>query len=72
VTSTGVLLANRDTTYVARAMLLSLLVLVGYLGWQLYFVGGFTVQTVWRGLVLFFLSRLVQSLPRVVAAHMAK
>ncbi len=72
VTSTGVLLANRDTTYVARAMLLSLMVLVGYLGWQLYFAGGFTVQRVWWGLSLFFISRVVQSLPRVMAAHMTK
>ena len=67
VTSTGVLLANRDTTYVARAMVLSLLVLVSYLGWQLSFYGGYTIKSVWWGLAWFFFSRVAQSIPRVLA-----
>lgn len=65
VTSTGVLLANRDTTYVARAMLVSLFVLISYLGVTLYFQAGFTITSVWWGLAWFFASRFVQSIPRV-------
>ena len=72
VTSTGVLLANRDTTYVARAMVLSLLILVAYLAWQLSFVGGYTVRSIWWGLAIFFGSRVVQSIPRVLSAHMGE
>ena len=67
VTSTGVLLANKDTTYVARAMVVSLLVLVGYLAWQFYAVGSFSIMSVWWGLAMFFGSRVVQSIPRVWA-----
>jgi len=67
VTSTGVLLANKDTTYVARAMVVSLLVLVGYLAWQFYAVGSFSITSVWWGLAMFFGSRVVQSIPRVWA-----
>ena len=71
VTSTGILLANRDTTYVARAMVLSLLVLVVYLvTWQ-HYAGGFTVASVWWGLTVFFVSRLLQSIPRVLTANMS-
>jgi putative MATE family efflux protein len=69
VTSTGVLLANRDTAYVARAMVISLLVLVAFLTFNAY-TSGFTISNVWYGLASFFGSRVVQSLPRVFRGHL--
>lgn len=70
VTSTGILLANRDTVYIARAMTISL----GLLGMFLCLVGwlghGFTITNVWWGLAVFFLSRIVQSFPRVMMKHL--
>ena len=69
VTSTGILLANRDTAYVARAMMLSLGLLAVFLGLVQWFGHGYTITQVWWGLAIFFFSRIVQSFPRVVMKH---
>lgn len=70
VTSTGILLANRDTVYVARAMTLSLGLLGLFLVSVQWYWQGFTICQVWWGLAIFFFSRIVQSFPRVLKKHM--
>ena len=69
VTSTGILLANRDTGYVAKAMVISLCILIAFFYGQPFFGGGSSLSGVWWGLAAFFLSRVVQSFPRVIYHH---
>jgi putative MATE family efflux protein len=69
VTSTGILLANRDTGYVAKAMLFSLVTLISWLYASFKVFGSCRIELVWYGLTAFFVSRLVQSFPRVVTRH---
>eukprot|EP00890_Picochlorum_soloecismus_P005083 jgi/Picsp_1/5576/NSC_02935-R1_enhanced disease susceptibility len=69
VTSTGILLANRDTGYVAKAMVISLCILIAFFYGQPFLGGGSSLSGVWWGLAAFFLSRVVQSFPRVVCHH---
>ena len=61
--STGILIADKDRPFVARAMVVCLLVLAGFLHWQR--AAAPQMSTVWWGLVIFFFTRAVQSLPRV-------
>jgi Na+-driven multidrug efflux pump len=69
VTSTGILLGNRDTVYVAKAMMISLCTLVGFLSAASFLNRGCTIGIVWWGLASFFVSRIVQSFPRVLSEH---
>lgn len=69
VTSTGILLGNRDTVYVAKAMMISLCTLVGFLSAASFLNRGCTIGIVWWGLATFFVSRIVQSFPRVLSEH---
>jgi len=69
VSAAGVLMACRDLLFLARAMTVSLVVLVCYFSvakaqsWQL---GG-----IWWGLALFFFIRAVQSSHRVYSHHLS-
>ena len=68
VSASGILMACKDLLFLARAMTISLVLLVAYFtaakaqGWQL---GG-----IWWGLVLFFLVRALQSCHRVYSGHL--
>ena len=69
VSAAGILMACKDLLFLARAMTVSLAVLVGYFsvakaqGWQL---GG-----IWWGLALFFFIRAMQSSFRVYSHHLS-
>jgi Na+-driven multidrug efflux pump len=64
VSSTGVLLANRQNAFVARAMAASLAALAAFLWWARQSVGG--LGAVWWSLAVFFGVRTAQSLPRAL------
>lgn len=69
VSATGILLATKDTTYVARSMLVSMSALAGFL-WVVGRHGSKSgLAPVWWGLAVFFFARVVQSVPRVVLCH---
>lgn len=71
VSSTGVLLASREVSYVARSMIVSLTVLATYftiIAMQGPFrIGIMQLKSVWWGLSIFFLARVFQSFPRAVS-----
>lgn len=71
VSSTGVLLASREVTYVARSMLVSLTILAAFFAMVAIRgpLGGDITQlkSVWWGLSIFFLARVFQSFPRAVS-----
>ena len=68
VSASGILMACKDLLFLARAMTVSLAMLMAYFtvakawGWQL---GG-----IWWGLVLFFFVRALQSCHRVYSGHL--
>lgn len=70
VASTGVLLALKDTFYVAQAMAVSLAVLAGFLWWTRQAGAAVSLHIVWWGLVVFFGLRAAQSFPRVVYKYL--
>ncbi|KAI7844559.1 hypothetical protein COHA_001917 [Chlorella ohadii] len=64
VAANGVLLALKDTAFVARAMATCLLVLLAFLAWARTALPG--LPAVWWGLCVFFACRAAQSLPRAL------
>lgn len=65
VAATGVLLALRDTAYVAQAMATSMGLLGVFLWWARQ-QAAVSLHTVWWGLVVFFGLRALWSAPRMV------
>jgi Na+-driven multidrug efflux pump len=66
VGAAGVLLAQRDYGYVARAFVVTLLLLAAFVGLVVRGPGGWGLSGVWVGLVLFFSLRCVQSVGRLL------
>ena len=71
VSSTGVLLACKDASYVARSMIVSGSALVLFL-WSrgVYSGGAVRMGHVWWGVAVFFAVRAAQSFPRALAKYM--
>lgn len=69
VSSTGVLLANKDSAYVARSMLVSLSALAIFIYLSRDYLNG--LQGVWWSLFAFFVMRMLQSFPRAIFHHFA-
>ncbi|GAB4822804.1 hypothetical protein N2152v2_009850 [Parachlorella kessleri] len=72
VASTGVLLALKDTAYVAQAMAVSMSLLGAFLWWTRLGASGVGLGTVWWGLAVFFFLRAAQSLPRVLHKYLLR
>ena len=67
VSSTGILLASKDSAYVAQSMVISLAVLGTFVHISRNHFAG--LQGVWWSLFVFFVMRMCQSLPRAVFHH---
>ena len=72
VSSTGILLGERDTAYVARAMVVSLCVMFASVSIGAVWAGSHTLSVVWWALAAFFISRVLQSFPRVVLTKLQR
>lgn len=69
VSATGILLASKDTGYVARSMLVSLGILGSFLWWNSIAGEAGGLVGVWWSLAVFFAARMLQSVPRVLLQH---